>query len=478
MTVTIEHPDTLRRTGAAVLALGASELIGKVATLATFLVMARMLAVAEFGVMSFGLSLGLLLAVLPSLGLDARLTQLASARPELLDRCYGALVAGRVIVSAAVMVPTTVLLFLTEDPERAVTVAVLVASGLVDTFTDASRAACGVLRRQHLAALVLVVQRFSALVLTAVPLVLTGDPALVALGYLAGTCIGVLGMHLAARRAGARLVMRGSRAEARVLLAAAHITGPGAVAEMGVFRIDSAIVGVMLGTAAVGVYGAGYRIFESILFVSWTLSRAYVPVIARRPDDPAHVRTWARRAMVVVCAVYLPYGVVVALRGDDLVALLFGPEYVDRGVLLGLAAAPLLFGLTNLGANVLLALRPDPVVLVASVAGLVVNVGLNLWLIPRYGITAAAATTALAFLVQAVILIRAVTGVAGSIVSWPAMAAVVVASASAGAVVVLVGPLLAALGAAVLAFLLVWAGASHLLGAGDGRDLIAMLRGT
>jgi O-antigen/teichoic acid export membrane protein len=164
-----------------------------------------------------------------------------------------------------------------------------------------------------------------------------------------------------------------------------------------------------------------------------------------------------------VCAVYIPYGVLIALRGDDLVRLLFGPEYVHHGVLLGLAAAPLLFGITHLGACVLLALRPDPVVLVASIVSLVLNVVLNLWLIPRWGITAAAFATSASFLVQSVILMRALTRITGSIVSPRALGSVLIGTASAGVALELVGPVALAVPAAALAFLLVWAAASRVL---------------
>lgn len=475
MTATVEHPDTLRRVGAAVLTLGASELLGKVATLATFLVLARVLGVDEFGVVSFGLSLGLLLAVLSSLGLDARVVQLGSARPELLDRCYGALVAIRSVISVAVLVLTTIVLFATMEPLDAAAVAMLVAAGLLDTITDASRAACGALQRQHLAAIVLVVQRFCALAFASGALVLTRSADYAALGYLVATAIGMLGMQLAARLAGARMHVRGSRPEARMVLEAAPVMGIDSVASMGVFRIDAILIGVLLGTGAVGVYGASYRVFESVLFVSWTLSRAYVPVIARRPDDPDHVRIWAQRALVVVCAVYLPYGVVIGLRGDDVVRVLFGPEYVHHGVLLGLAAAPLLFGVMHLCASVLLALRPDPVVLVASVTALVANVGLNVWLIPRWGMTAAASVTSVAFLLQSAILMRALTRITGSIAPARPLAAVVVATTAAGVSAYAIDSLGLALAASVVTFFAIWAAASRVLNPGQAglRSLLA-----
>ncbi|WGX95206.1 oligosaccharide flippase family protein [Nocardioides sp. L-11A] len=476
MTQVAEQAETLRRTGATVLALGASELLGKVATFLTVLVMARLLGVADFGLLSFGLSLGLLLSVLSGLGLDARVIQLGSARPALLDRCYGALVGIRVAVSGAVLAATAAVLSATMTPHEAVVVTLLVASCLLDTVTDASRAACAARQRQQLSALVLVLQRFSVLVLCAGMLLATRSAVDGAVGYLLGTAIGVLGMQVAARRAGARMRIRGSGAEARLVLRAAPVTGLGDIAAMGVFRIDAALIGVLLGTTAVGIYGAGYRVFESILFVSWTLSRAFVPVIASRPDDARHLRDWAERGLVLACAVYLPYGVVIALRGDDLVALLFGEQYVHPGVLLGLAAAPLLFGITHVCASVLLALRPDPVVLVASVLALTVNIAMNLLLVPRWGITAAAVATTTAFLVESVVLGIALSRIAGRFCRLRPLAALVPGAVVAGIVVELVDDVALAVPAGALGFLLAWAAAGRVLDPVLFGNVVAFLR--
>lgn len=475
MTATLEHDDSLRRAGSAVVTLAASELLGKIATFLTFLVLARVLGVQEFGVLSFGLSLGLLLGVVSRLGLDARLVQLCSARPELTDRCYGALLVLRALLSVAVLVPTTVVLLVTMSLPHAAAVCLLVMSCLLETFGDASRAVCGARQQQQLAAVVLVVQRFSALGLSVGALVLTRSAWCAALGYLLATLVGVAGMHLAARRVGARPQFRGIRPEVRLILVAAPVMGLDEIASMGLFRIDAALIGVLLSTTAVGIYGASYRIFETVLFVSWTLSRAYVPVIAARADDTAHVRTWARRSMTIICAIYLPYGALLALRGDDLVGLLFGTEYVHAGLFLALAPAPLLFGINHLCGSVLLARRPYPVVLVASVVGLALNVGLNLWLIPVWGITAAAAASSLAFLVEAVIVMVPLTRLVGSIVSVPALVPIVVATAGAGLFAAEVSSLGPALVGSVAIYLAAWGLLSRALdpaGFAAFRDLL------
>ncbi|WGY04598.1 oligosaccharide flippase family protein [Nocardioides sp. QY071] len=408
---------TLRRTGSTVAALAASELLGKVATFVMFLLLARLLGLAEFGVLSLGFGLGLLLAVLSSSGLDARLIQLGSAQPDLLDRCYGALVGIRAVLSGAICAVAGPVLLATMSSADAVTVWLVVLACLVDTFSDASRACCGARQEQHRSALVLVIQRFLTLALVAGSLVLAPRAESAALAYLAGTVGGVLAMHLAARRAGVRLRFRGSRPQARLLLQALPVLGLNAFASMGLFRIDTALVGVMLGTTAVGVYAANYRIFETVTFVTWTLTRGIVPVVASRPDDLEHVRRWAQISMAAMLAAYLPYGVLMALRGDDIVTALLGAEYADPGLLVALALAPALFGIGHQCASLLLALRPDPVVLVASVLALVVNIGLNLVLIPWCGLLGAAVATTVSFAAQAVVLLVVVHRRIGPVVA-------------------------------------------------------------
>lgn len=424
---------TLRSTGSTVAALAASELLGKVATFVMFLLLARMLGLAEFGVLSLGFALGLLLAVVSSAGLDSRLVQIGSALPELLDRCYGALVVIRVVLSAAILAVSTAVLLATMPLREAVSVALVVAACLVDTLSDASRACCGARQEQHRSAVVLVVQRFLTLALVAGVLMLAPRADLAALAYLGGTVGGALAMHAAARRAGVRLRLRGSRPLFPQLLRAMPVLGLNSLASMGLFRIDTALVGVMLGTSAVGVYAANYRIFETVTFVTWTLTRATVPVIASRPDDRDHVRHWAQISMLAMLSAYLPYGVLMALRGDDIVTALLGPEFADPGVLVALALAPAFFGIGHQCASALLALRPDPVVLLASVMALVLNIGLNLVLIPAYGILGAAIATTASFAAQALVLLAVVHRRIGSVAPPRRLLGLVVGSAAAAA---------------------------------------------
>lgn len=448
---------TLRRTRSAVVALVMSEIMGKSATFVMFLVAARLLGIAQFGVFTFGWSLGLLLSVIPSLGLDARVLQLGSVRPESLDRSFGALVAIRVVLAAATMAVTSVVTLAATGPTaNTLTILMLVAAFLIDPLNDACRTACGVLQKQEFPAAVMVFQRVAALVLSVGLAVRFHAAWGAALGYLLGCAVGVACMFLAARRAGARARIREGRSEVSKILRAAPVLGLEAVSTMGLFRLDAALIAMFLGTTAVGVYGASYRIFETMLFVSWTLSRAFIPVIASRPDDAEHVRTWSRRCVVLVVSLYLPYGTALAIRGDALVGRLYGQEFISRGLMPALAFAPLLFGLAHLSGSILVSRRPDPRVVVASLSALVVNVGLDVVLLPRIGINGAGYATSLAFLLQSTILIMGIRRFVGRLGVSRQVALVAAASGAAAATMLVVGPLLPSLLAGGVAYGVVW----------------------
>ena len=461
---TMLSPDTLQRTARAAAALAASEVIGKVASLASFMICAQVLGLEEFGVYSLGLGIGLLLAVLPSMGLDARLVQLASAEPERLDGLLGALVRLRALVCAGIVPPIVVVLWLTiPGSDHLAAVLMLVLASLLDTFSDAFRAACGARQRQHRTAVVLVIQRVLGLILLLVLLAMSAAVWAAALAYLLSVLFGLAGMADSARRAGATPRLGEAGPETRPLLAAARVMGLEAVATMGLFRIDTVLIGILLGNAAVGAYSAGYRLLEAVLFVSWTLSRAYVPVIASRGDDRDEVRRWTQHCSAVVFALYLPYGVLLALCGDRLVALLFGEEFVTPLVMLSLAAAPLMFGLGHLSASVLLAMSPDPVVLRASVAALVVNISANVVLLQWWGIVGAGVATTAAFAVQTVISTRSVRTKVGEVFEPRRIGVVVLASVTAGAAMSLPAPLLVSVVGGGIAYVAAWAGISRIV---------------
>lgn len=390
------------------LVLSAGEIIGKLATLVLFAILARTLGVADFGIFSLGLGTGLLLASLATLGLDPRLIQLTGGDPASLPGRLSTLVAIRLVVSAAIIgVTALVVAAVLPDRVMAVTVIVLVASACCDTLSEAFRSAANSRQAQGGPAVVLVMQRLLALALVSAVLAAGGGPAEAATAYLAASATGTVLMGLATHRlTGVRPRVRGvSRAHLSDYWRSLPVTGVNDLVSMALFRLDVVFLAVLAGSVAVGHYTAAYRLLETVLFISWSIARVVLPALADTTTTDQQRGRTVTGALLLSVGLYLPYAALLLTRGDELVALIFGEGFVEPVVMVALAFAPVFFAVAQVGISALLALRPDPIVLAASAAALVVNVALNLLLIPRYGAAAAAAVTTLSYALQAGILL-------------------------------------------------------------------------
>lgn len=180
----------------------------------------------------------------------------------------------------------------------------------------------------------------------------------------------------------------------------------GGVMATAYYRIDSVMLSKLDTFSAVGIYGVAYKFVDVVHFVPSALMLATLPVLVRSwPNSPRQFDAAFRRAFLLLA---LAGGLIVAefaLFAQPVIDALYGPEYAA-------AAGPALVVVTGecvafFGALVFTALvaagrhRLYPVV---TLIGLVLNVGLNLWLIPSRSFHGAAAATLATDLVVVVLL--------------------------------------------------------------------------
>lgn len=221
------------------------------------------------------------------------------------------------------------------------------------------------------------------------------------------------------------------------------------------YRLDFVMLSKLDDFAAVGVYGVAYKFADVAHFVPSALSVAILASLVRAwPDDVDECRAIIRRAMnllVVAGGLVLTQVVVFA---PDALDLLYGADYVGgaraaRILILGEGAGYL----SSLAFACLVATGRHHGYPFVALAGLVVNVSLNVVLIPRWSFEGAAYATLVTEVLVAILMWRLVASVAPlrPLGLWPAARAVplAVVSGLVGAVVASVAPWL--VGAAVTA---------------------------
>ena len=392
------------RAARTVLVLGAAELLGKVATLVLVVAAARVLGVANYGVFAYGLGLGQLVATVATAGFTVTLIQAGSANPGHLPAILARVLAIRAIVTVPVFAVCALAVVLSRpDPIERLTIIVLVAACFADVWTEALRAACTARERQVPPAVVLLIQRTIASGLVVTLLAIGAGLLAAAVGYLAASVTANMTMGWLIKRIGVAPDFGGVTLSSLVELTRnAWAAGVHTLVSTALFRIDIVILAALAGNEAVGVYAAVYRLLETVLFLGWSVNRVVFPIMASSHED-WRVRVANRRGAGVLSFFLVPYAVLLLTRGEDVLLLLYGPDYARPGtpMLAWLSVAPLLAALGYLASNSLFVRGRDLRPVAASAVGLVVNLLLNFALIPRFEGTGAAVATTASYLVQA-----------------------------------------------------------------------------
>jgi O-antigen/teichoic acid export membrane protein len=157
-------------------------------------------------------------------------------------------------------------------------------------------------------------------------------------------------------------------------------------------RIDQIMIGTLIDHENLGLYSAAIKLGEFPYFVGSIIS---VIIFKRFFDDD----TDSREAFLQVCySAITILAVVISLTmcfaAGTLVNFVFGPEYVQSASILSLHAVTIIFvyiGLLNV--QILISENQLASILYRTIMGCVINIILNAFLIPYYGIIGAVIAT-------------------------------------------------------------------------------------
>jgi O-antigen/teichoic acid export membrane protein len=163
-------------------------------------------------------------------------------------------------------------------------------------------------------------------------------------------------------------------------------------------RIDQILVYELAPNPAdVGIYAAMYKILDNAGFVPMAVMVTLFPIMAGLfPADPPRLRRMMQMAIDYLMVVALGGLALTIVAAEPIVELLYGPDYVSGATVLTILVAafiPICIG--NVAGNMVVAMNLQRRYIWFAAFGLLLNVPLNLVLIPEYGIEAAAWVTLL-----------------------------------------------------------------------------------
>jgi O-antigen/teichoic acid export membrane protein len=161
--------------------------------------------------------------------------------------------------------------------------------------------------------------------------------------------------------------------------------------------IDTLMLGVMSTFVDTGLYGIAYRLYEGLSYVPAILSALLTPRLANlwSVDRARHVRL-ARASLAGAAGLAIVTAAPVWVLSRPLLVFVFGPAAEESTTALHILLAGLAFVFTIWILHaVALSVFKERLLLTTTAVGAIVNAGLNVFLIPRYGRNGAAAATLL-----------------------------------------------------------------------------------
>lgn len=249
---------------------------------------------------------------------------------------------------------------------------------------------------------------FIVIALAKVVLILLQAPLIAfALAGLAEIALGAVGLVVTFRRNGHTVrEWQGSTRRCRELLANSWPLILSGLSVAVYMKIDQVMLGEMVGNEAVGIYTSATKISEIWYFIPVAIVSSVFPsIIHARNDDEGLYYRRVQRLFSLMTALSLSIAVPMTVLSTTLVVILYGKGFLSAGPVLAVHIWASLFvflgvaqGSWDLTENL------TRLALFRIAAGALLNVVLNLFLIPAYSVMGAAVATVISQAFCAVIL--------------------------------------------------------------------------
>jgi len=169
---------------------------------------------------------------------------------------------------------------------------------------------------------------------------------------------------------------------------------------------DRYVIGFFMGAEKVGIYSAAYGIGGIVLMFSAYIMYILRPTIYSLYDDGKvdEVKVYLSYSWKCLMMLSIPSAFGLSILSEPLLASLTTPEFVSVGkfVIPLVALGTIFYGAEMIFGTVLMLVKRIKIFVIVFGTVAVVNIGLNILFIPRWGVTGAAIATLIAYAMAAI----------------------------------------------------------------------------
>ncbi|OEU41980.1 hypothetical protein BGV40_12070 [Methanosarcina sp. Ant1] len=163
------------------------------------------------------------------------------------------------------------------------------------------------------------------------------------------------------------------------------------------YRIDTIMLSMMVGDAAVGIYSAAYRISETFIFIPSILMTSLFPLMSKSFENSNEILAFSyEKSIKYLFSLALPLAVGITMLSDKIMLTIYGDSF--RGSIIALQiliwATAIIF-INYATSSFFISIHKQKFVMLFTGVGVVINVLLNIILIPKYSYSGSSMATVL-----------------------------------------------------------------------------------
>ncbi|MFH0829333.1 MAG: flippase [Candidatus Kerfeldbacteria bacterium] len=360
------------------------------------LMLARVWGNAVYGIYGFAISFVALFGFLIEFGLPTLLINQLSQRREEIQRFIKNYTAFKVVLAIVAFFLITLVICLTDkSAEVKVTVVLIACNTIIGSFMSFYYAVFRSFEKMKYEATLTMI--FNALALVLIIAVLVGHLGL-RIYVIASVALTVLNLFVLLRVLGRTHALFGTKLDLPFIRQTFRQAVPLALSTVFIsiyFSLDTVMLSFWKDNATVGWYTADYRvIFLLMTFINLFFATTF-PVISRLLDrENQMIRVILAMSLRIVVTLVLPATIALSLLAPQFVNLIFGASFGPGAKALSILIwAAFLSGISMVYSNTVLASGRKKIYAYGTAIGALLNIVLNILLIPRWSLNGSAVAT-------------------------------------------------------------------------------------
>lgn len=166
-------------------------------------------------------------------------------------------------------------------------------------------------------------------------------------------------------------------------------------------RIDQVMIGSMIGKEDVGYFSVASRIVEILIYIPTIIVQTIIPVLTKiRVSSEQEYKEKSQKFMNLTIWCTFVGSIMTSILAHWIVQILFGEQYLVASAVLSILAFKATFvAISSTAGNIIVLEGKQKYVIFRDLLGCIICIGMNYYLLPKYGILGSAVITLISNLV-------------------------------------------------------------------------------